>query len=66
MNDLHTTINGIKEEGGFRDYREWKGDRLANGFEVAWNGYPLPLGLRINVWKKEKERTVPKCAQLPL
>lgn len=46
-NDLHTTINGLKEEGGYRDYREWKGDPPAKRHEISWNGYPLPVGLRI-------------------
>ena len=47
MNELHTTINGVKEEGGIRDYREWKGDPVAKPHEWQWNGYPLPDGLRI-------------------
>ena len=66
MSDLHTTINGAKEEGGIRDYREWKGDPVARPAEYQWNGYPLPVGVRINVWKKEKEKTGPKCEPSPL
>jgi hypothetical protein len=61
VNELHTTINGVKEEGGIVPQYLDRGDQPAKASEYSWNGYPLPLGLRINVWKREKEKTGPKA-----
>jgi hypothetical protein len=45
--DITSGAQSPNDSSGLHRDRVWKGDPEAKNHEISWNGYPIPLGVRV-------------------